>query len=217
MKTKLLLLILLGFVISITQANATNQYPDKITIDGIVYSIRNNPMEPYFDKYPEKRPKSGIMSSALHRGYIASFTIIDNMLYLTDIKIKVSRKKSNGNTETVLESVYHKIFPGKSNKIVDLYNGILVVYLKIDKSNKERKYLLMEVANGIKKEERIYKSHKFHEFMDIQFNLYKETSKYKNNFSYLRENNDEEEEVEDEFIESLIRKYTANFTSRFTD
>src|SRR5690554_7604266 len=76
---KTLLLILTICTIGILKADTalTAQYPDKIKFKGKEYNLNSNPLEPYFEKYPDKRPKGGIMSTALWRGYVAHFEIID--------------------------------------------------------------------------------------------------------------------------------------------
>jgi len=198
-------------------ANATGQYPDKIIIDGKEYSIRNNPLEPYFEKYPDRKPTTNILSSALHRGYIATFTLIDNRLYLIDIKINKNKKDSDKKWETEMVSVFNQVFPDEDKILMDFYSGILVVYLNLEKSFENTSRLLIEFQNGIEQEKRTYGNEKYEEFMDAQFELYKQTDKYKKEFIELKKNDDGEEEYEDRFIENLIRTYTPNFTSKFTD
>jgi len=212
---KIIFFLLLSFVFM--DANATGQYPDKIIIDGKEYSIRNNPLEPYFEKYPDRKPTTNILSSALHRGYIATFTLIDNRLYLIDIKINKNKKDSDKKWETEMVSVFNQVFPDEDKILMDFYSGILVVYLNLEKSFENTSRLLIEFQNGIEQEKRTYGNEKYEEFMDAQFELYKQTDKYKKEFIELKKNDDGEEEYEDRFIENLIRTYTPNFTSKFTD
>lgn len=212
---KIIFFLLLSF--AFLDANATGQYPDKIIIDGKEYSIRNNPLETYFEKYPDKKPKTNIMSSALHRGYIATFTLIDKKLYLIDIKIKTEKKDSDKSWETTMVSVFKKVFPVEDKILMDLYSGILVVHRNLEESYENQTRLLIEFRNGIEQKIRTYGNEKYQEFMDAQFELYKQTEKYKEEFIELKKNDDGEEEYEDRFIENLIRTYTPNFTLKFTD
>ncbi|NCQ58904.1 MAG: hypothetical protein GW794_13885, partial [Flavobacteriales bacterium] len=177
---KIIFFLLLSFVFM--DANATGQYPDKIIIDGKEYSIRNNPLEPYFEKYPDRKPTTNILSSALHRGYIATFTLIDNRLYLIDIKINKNKKDSDKKWETEMVSVFNQVFPDEDKILMDFYSGILVVYLNLEKSFENTSRLLIEFQNGIEQEKRTYGNEKYEEFMDAQFELYKQTDKYKKEF-----------------------------------
>jgi hypothetical protein len=217
---KIIVFLFISFVC--LNANATRQYPDKIIIDGKEYSIRNNPLESFFEKYPDRRPKTNITSSALHRGYIATFTLIDKKLYLIDIKIKV-KKDSDKGWKTEMESVFNKVFPDKDNFFVDSYSGILIVYLNLEESYQNRNKLLIEFLNGAEQERRVYNNEKYKSFMNDQFELYKKTEKYKREYLELikdEENDDEYFENKQEkkrFIENLIREFTPNFTSKFTD
>ena len=46
-------------------------------------------MESFFNKYPEKHPKKDLShSTALWRGYLATFEIRGRQLYLKDIEIR---------------------------------------------------------------------------------------------------------------------------------
>jgi hypothetical protein len=218
---KIIFFLLLSFVF--VDANATGQYPDKVIIDGKEYSIRNNPLESYFEKHPDRKPKTDIMSSALHRGYIATFTLIDKRLYLIDIKIKAEKKGSDKRWETEMVSVFNKVFPDEDKILMDLYSGILIVHLNIEVSYGDRNRLLIEFQNGTEQERRTYENEKYKAFMDEQFELYKKTDKYKSEFLELMKDDEDDDEYfenkqeKEQFTENLIRTYTPNFTSKFSD
>ncbi|WP_298760551.1 hypothetical protein [uncultured Psychroserpens sp.] len=217
MRNELTLILFLVFATLTKSANATGQYPDAIVIDGKEYSIKGNPLEKYFEKYPEKKPKTNIMSSALHRGYIATFTFANEKLYLIDIKIKVKKENSDKNWETEMVSVFNKVFPNENKVLMDLYSGILIIHLNLEESYENRNRLLIEFENGVAQEKRTYGNKKYQNFLDVQFELYKKTDKYKNEFKELKKNDDGEEEYDDDFIEGIMRTYTPNFTSKFSD
>ncbi len=67
--------ILLLTLLTSLSVFATAQHPDYIIYKGKEYSMHSNPMEEYFEKYPDKRPKGGIMSTGLWRGYIATLRL----------------------------------------------------------------------------------------------------------------------------------------------
>jgi hypothetical protein len=223
MRNELKIIFFLIFSFVFVKANATGQFPDKVIIDGKEYSIRNNPLEPYFEKFPDRKPKSNIMSSALHRGYIATFTLIDKKLYLIDIKIKAEKKDSDKRWETEMVSVFDNVFPEEDKVLMDLYSGILIIHVNLEASYEDRSRLLIEFQNGTEKERRTYDNEKYEIFMDEQFELYKKTDKYKSEFIELMKDEEDDDEYfenkqeKEQFTENLIRTYTPNFTSKFTD
>ncbi|MEO9507925.1 MULTISPECIES: hypothetical protein [Flavobacteriaceae] len=222
MKNYLAITFLFVSTIFTQNVQATGQYPDKIFIDGIEYIFKGNPLEPYFEKYPEKKPKTNITSSALHRGYIATFNLINGKLYLIDIKINAKKENSGKRFETEMVSVFNKVFPDEDNILMDLYSGILIVHIDLEESYENRDRLLIEVHNGIESERRIYGNEKYKEFIDEQFELYKKTEEYKSEFLELMKDDEDDEyfktkHEKEQFMESLIRTYTPNFTSKFID
>ena len=204
-------------------ANATGQYPDKIIIEGNEYLIRNNPLEPYFEKYPERKPKTTIMSSALHRGYVAKFKLKNKKLYLVDIEINSRKMNSDKRMETEMVSVFNKVFPDEDEILIDLYSGILIVYINQEEPFDRTSTLLIEFENGFEIERRIYGYEEYVEFMDSQFELYKKTEKYKSEFINLMKDDEDDDKYfenkqeKEKFTENLIRTYTPNFTSKFTE
>jgi hypothetical protein len=133
---------------------ATAQFPDKIIYEGEIYDLNVNPLEPYFRLYPEKRPRGRITSTALWRGYIATFEIVNNELLLKDIEIEVRTEpfpsfrtewKSVIN-EFLLENYIHKIdwFVG----LLIIPNGELINYVHMGYESTFEKYILIEIENG---------------------------------------------------------------------
>ena len=222
MKKKLKIIFLLLLFVFI-DANATRQAQDKVIIDGKEYSIKNNPLEPFFEKYPDRKPKTNITSSTLHRGYIATFTLINKKLYLIDIKIIAKKKDSDNKWETEMVSVFNKVFPDKDKFFVDSYSGILIVHLNLEESYENRNRLLIEFLNGTEQERHTYNNEKYKSFLDEQFELYKKTEKYKSKYLELIKDDEDDDEYFDNkqekerFVENLIRTYTPNFTSKFTN
>jgi hypothetical protein len=101
------------------QSFATFQESDKIILNGAEYRLLSNPMEPYFVKFPEKRPPHGGCSGNWS-GYHAIFEISKNKLWLVDIQ---SRTGCDGGP-----SILSNYLDGKNDKLkADWYTGLLVV------------------------------------------------------------------------------------------
>jgi hypothetical protein len=103
---------------------AQEQHPDYLIYNGITYEIYENPMEEYFNEFPRKRPNSGYLSSNLWRGYVATFEIINNELWVIDIEVYGELVIIDGRWITGLTSVIRKYL--KTNKMkVDWFNGLI--------------------------------------------------------------------------------------------
>ncbi|CAM1363284.1 conserved protein of unknown function [Tenacibaculum soleae] len=218
-KAFLLILTICTIGLSKAENKITAQYPDKITFKGIEYNLNSNPMELYFEKFPDKRPKGGMMSTALWRGYIAYFEIIDKQLFLTDIKIEVSDKDSNDEFDTVWISAFKQVFPKRKKVKIDWYTGILILphgkmveYVHMGYASTYSKYWLLEIDKGNFNEARKYKNKEFVKFKKRQFEKFEKTEEYKKLYAELKEN---DEYNDDEFIKSFISDFVINYTTKF--
>lgn len=104
---------------------ATAQVPDRIIWEGKTYSLLCNPLGPYFQEYPDKRPQGGF-STALWRGYVATFEIINNQLYLTEI-ITDPFAEYREDSISLQKNLVEEIFPGQKKVKVDWFTGLLVI------------------------------------------------------------------------------------------
>lgn len=221
MKKTTLLIILTICTVGIIKAETivTAQYPDKISYKGTEYNLNSNPLEPYFEKYPDKRPEGGMMSTALWRGYIAYFEIIDEQLFLTDIKIEVSDEDSEDSYETKWISAFKQVFPNEEKAKIDWYTGILILphgkmveYVHMGYASTYKKYWLLEIENGDFNEARKYNNKEFVKFKKRQFETFEKSEEYKKLYADLKEN---DESDNDEFIKSFISNFIINYTTKF--
>jgi len=98
-----------------------------------------NPMEEYFKKFPFRLPKSNIISTGLWRGYIATFEIINNELWVIDVEILGESIETDE-----LISVKNKSFNGKDKLKLDWFSGLLSLSQSIY-SNKIEYYNIIEI------------------------------------------------------------------------
>jgi len=66
------------------------QLPDVLIQDGSKMDLYSNPLEPYWDLYPMKRPAFQITENC-KRGYIATWELCDSLLILRGIEGNVKR------------------------------------------------------------------------------------------------------------------------------
>lgn len=218
-KALFLILIIVSVGALKAEINLTAQYPDKIKFKGKSYNLNSNPLEAYFEKFPERRPQNGISSTALWRGYIAFFEIINDQLYVTDIKIEVLDKESKNKYGTKWISSFKNVFPDKEKVKIDWYTGILILphgklveYVHMGYASTYSNYWLLEINKGNFNEARKYKNKEFIRFKKRQFKQFKKTKKYKKLYTELKEN---ESYGDDEFIISFIKNFVINYTTKF--
>lgn len=212
----LLLLLTVGIVKA--ENSVTAQFPDKIIYNGKEYNLNSNPLEPYFEKHPENRPE--MASTALWRGYVGYFEIIENELYLTDMKRPASFYDEEGNYKENWVSIYKMYFPKQDKVKIDWFSGILIMpygklieYVHQGYASTYSNYWLLEIENGVFNEAREYDYKEFVDFKKRQFEVFEKTEEYKNLYAELKRtfeyNNDEA------FIKSFISDFIINYTTKF--
>jgi len=210
MKNRLTLTILLviGFASNLF---ATAQSPDKIIYNQTEYNLQINPLEQYFLKNPNKRPKPSIHSSSLWRGYIATFEIRQNELFLIDIKIQTLEKDNQDNY--VWKSVVSEIFPDFKSKKLEWFEGLLILpfgklinYVHLDYGSTFENYVLLNLKSGTLIKERKLSGEEFEFFKKAKFSLYQKTKEYEDEKSKLVAENWKQREI-DYFLGSFIESY----------
>lgn len=195
---------------------ATAQYPDKINFNGKEYSLHSNPLEPYFEKNPSKRPKGGVMSKALWRGYVATFEVRDSQLFVKDIQIEYWDTTNKKSHDTKWKSVLTEVFGEQKNIKVDWLTGLLVLpygklvnYVHMGYGSTYEKYFLLEINKGdyVKSKQFDYKE--YEKFKDKQFEAYKQTDEYKETKAKLKKDGST-----DEFIDNFLRSFVTQYTSK---
>lgn len=217
LKLKLAVIALL-FLFCVNKAFATAQYPDKIIFNGKEYSLHSNPMEDYFSKFPDKKPKGGIVSSALWRGYVATFEIADNSLLLKDIEIMVDKDDSKKNYDRDWKSVLSDVVPEKKKLKIEWFTGILVLphgklvnYVHMGYGSSYENYILLEIDKGDFKKSKEFNLEQYEKFKEKQFEAFKKTDEYKKLFDDLKKR---DPGSTDEFINSFLKSFVIGYSSK---
>lgn len=195
---------------------ATAQYPDKIIYNGKEYSLHSNPLEAYFEKNPNRRPKSGIMSTALWRGYVATFEVKDNQIFLKDIEIKYQDTTSKESYNYKWRSVKNEVFPDQKDIKIDWLTGLLVIpngelvnYVHMGYGSTSKNYILLEIDKGDLKQEKKFKYKEYEKFKEKQFQAFKQTDEYKKIKADMQKDGSS-----DEFVDSFLRSFVTEYTSK---
>ena len=195
----------------------TAQTPDKIIYNGKEYRLHSNPMESYFEKYPDKRPQGEVRMTSLWRGYIATFEIKDNQLYLKDIEIEMSDPTEEKPYNTKWESVKNEIFPDQDIVKIDWLTGFLVLpegkvvnYVHMGYASTYENYVLLEFENGNLKGEKQFGHEEYEKFKDKQFEAFKKTDEYRE----LKEDLKKKGGNSDKFVEDFLRIFVIEYSSK---
>jgi len=196
---------------------ATLQIPDRIIYNGKKYKLLSNPLESYFEKNPTKRPKDKVDSSALWRGYVATFEIKDNQLYVKDIEIEVGMPTyKNGFHIGPWKSVMHEVFPKQKLVKADWVTELLIMPTgKVTAGYRtihEYDDILLEIDQGKMIKMKTFKdAQEFDKFRKKQFQEYRKTDEYKR----LRANYKKDlKNQSDEFIDSMMTKNILSYISK---
>ncbi|HTE34719.1 MAG TPA: hypothetical protein VK666_30280 [Chryseolinea sp.] len=194
---------------------ATAQYPDKIWYKGKEYALHTNPLEEFFDKNPDRRPQSDIMSTALWRGYIGTFEFDGDQLIVKEIEVMVP--SNNGDK---WKSVLKEIFPDEPVVKISWISGILVLpygkiknYVHMGYASTYSHYILLEVDNGVLKKEKQLDGDRYDAFKTRQFEAFKLTDEYKT----LKADMMKQENSSEASVDEFIRIYAISYSKKLVD
>jgi len=212
---KTILLTVISFFLTVCTF-ATSQMADKIIYKGQEYSLNTNPLEKFFEKKPDLRPKSDIMSTALWRGYIGTFEIEDNQLFVKDIVV-MDEDTIKGSHKSNWKSVFNQVFPDQKAVKVDWLTGLLVIpngkivnYVHMGYASTYENYVLLEIDKGDLIQEKSMNSKEYEKFKDKQFEAFRKTDEYKKLKEDLKKNGG----GTDEFLDSFIKIYVTDYSTK---
>lgn len=211
---KILLTFLCATFLSL-KISATAQFPDKIFYQNTEYALFTNPLESYFNQYPDRRPKAAIISTALWRGYVATFEIKDNQLLLKDIEIQVSDTTKQDSFTTKWKSVLTAVFPNETQTKINWLTGLLVIpygklinYVHGSYASTYENYILIEINKGDLIKEKKFDYKEYANFKVRQFQVFKGTKEYEQAKEKLQKDGIRKKYI-DNFLINSITDYTS--------
>ncbi|AXY75932.1 hypothetical protein D3H65_18950 [Paraflavitalea soli] len=212
MVLKAVTLVILSVAFSL-QASATAQYPDKVWYNGKEYAMHTNPLEVFFEKNPGRKPKDGVQSTALWRGYVATFEIKDNQLLLKDIEIQIVDTAREHSYKWM--SVLNEVFPDQRVINIDWFTGLLVLpcgkrinYVHMGYGSTYENYILLEIGQGKLTREKKLGHKEYEKFKAQQFQAFKETDEYKKLKESLKKDGSTNAFI-DSFLKDFITEYST--------
>ncbi len=209
-------LLLATFLLLSLSAMATAQIPDYIIYKGEKYAMHTNPLEQYFEQFPDKRPE-GLQSTALWRGYIATFEIIDDQLCVKDIEVE---HYDNETQEYSTLSVLNDIFPDEASRRLDWWSGLMVLphgeivqYVHMGYASVYSEYLLLQIESGKLTDSRKFDHEEYEKFKERQFEAFKITDEYVK----MKEELSRSRNYPEEFLEEFLRIFVIDYSSKIMD
>lgn len=175
--------LILIFAFFSSLALATAQRPDKLKWNDELISLQSNPLETYFNKFPDKKSDDWSISTGLWRGYIAEFAIEDNLLIVTDIKVRLKGQQDH----TIWTSVIDQVMKTKEERIVSWYDGLLIApqgklltYVHMGYASQYAKYTVFRINAGKVIHQKNFSLDEYQTYKKKQFDKYRLTETYKN-------------------------------------
>lgn len=160
---------------------ATAQQSDVLYFERKNYRLNANPLEVLFIEKPDLRPNSNFRTSANHRGYVATFSIVDGSLFIQDI---VFNKPE--------ESIVNDLFPSESERFLNWYSGVLTIplgeqvdYFHMAYATLYENYIMIRIVNGRVIEVSKMNLDEFQIYKNRQHDAYQETEDYREYLEYL--------------------------------
>ncbi|MDR3000489.1 MAG: hypothetical protein LBU89_04405 [Fibromonadaceae bacterium] len=140
------------------QANslfATPQMSDTFIYNGLRYGLNDKyrhenrvyPMENFFERFPQKRPQPNIVNPQLSRGYLATFEITENELWVVSIRVHDSTTRAGHRMAEWWTNVISEIFEDQNRVKVDWFTGVFIIPER-ERWSQSQNYLLIEIENG---------------------------------------------------------------------
>jgi hypothetical protein len=173
-------------------------------------------MEKYFDLHPEKRPEPEVWSPRWRRGYVATFELRNNGLYLKDLEMPVVDTSSSYQLDWKFKSILNKVFGDTGAVKVEWETGIIV--LASENINnpyhsaappESDYYFLLEFENGNLVSEQEFDWKGFRDFKDKQFVAFQQTDEYSEIMEEQRQFGAAEEEINIFIRDQIFRLFTS--------
>lgn len=209
---KRLILFLLSLVVA-GPLGATAQAPDLLTIDGKTYPIHTNPLAPVLAANPGRLPEPGVISSGLWRGYIATWSVRENRLFLDDVSVPTREYMDDDAPESKrFLSAMKPLFGEAGPRVATWFTGYLIVptgkivqYVHMGYASTYQSYMILKVIDGAIHDRRELTLEEFKQFRRSQYEAFKKTPEY----AKARAEAQQGEPMTDESVEDFLFQFTS--------
>ena len=181
----------------------TIQISDGLIYEGQTYAMSNELLRDYFIKFPERQPSTDVVSTALWRGYIATFEIKKDELFVVELDVMTGKELD---TAPILE----KAFPDGTK--MDWYSGLIRIdefggYL--DKEPRDGIFEFLEIYQGVLIQKRVMNYEELQRFKEEQYEYFLISDEVEAVYQLFEENN---EGITRKRINEIIRGYILFYT-----
>ena len=211
MKNAVLFLLMLGVAGPLA---ATAQAPDLLKINGKTYYIHTNPLTPVLAEKPERLPKPGVGSTGLWRGYIATWSVRENRLFLDDVRVPTKHYMDSDVPESKqFQSAMKHLFGESAPRVATWFTGNLIVptgelvdYVHMGYGSTFSSYMVLTVIEGSIQKRLELNREEFEKFRRSQYESFKKTPEYAAARAQTRKGGDP---MSDERIEDFLFQFTS--------
>ena len=195
----------------------TGQTGDVLRWKGKAYSLFSNPLERYLDTHPDVRPRGDVISTANWRGYVATWEVREQKLFLTNVEVEIARKDgAKDRLETERRSVLESLFPGQHTVLAEWYTGHLIVpdgklirYVHMGYASLYKKYIAFRVERGTVVRQWTLDAASYSTFRAQQFARYKQTEAYRASVKDLQKEGDTLERIDAFLFDVAVEEYMS--------
>lgn len=218
MKSIALIMVVLMLALAHREVRATAQIPDVVVLDGRELALNTNPLEPYLQANKGKAPVFEETSSALWRGYVATWEIRGSRLWLNKVAVqRLGPAAKPGQREEYRDvDVLRSIFPRGGPVPATWYTGALIMplgdvvdYLHQGYGSTYERYLVSIVRAGREAKRMELSLDEFRAYRDRKFRIFKTTEAYRKAFVRLREESMDRRQAERFLHEFESERYLA--------
>jgi hypothetical protein len=194
---QLLKVLLLTSLLLTGRVWATAQQPDVLIVDGKDESLYTNPLSDWLELHPDAMPKTDVMSSGNWRGYVATWEVANDKLWLRRVEVAFvapdfasgvtkDKKGENALPRITRREVRAQLFPDKGDVIADWYTGTLIIpkgelvnYVHMGYGSTYERYAVIWVRRGEVTRRLDLRAEQFMELRKERFKAYRKTDEYK--------------------------------------
>lgn len=174
-------------------ALATAQVPDLLIVDGKEFALNTNPLESQLEQKQWKPPEEAMVSTANWRGYVATWEVKEDKLFLKEVTILVSDPKSDEKYRR--KAITSDLYPGVPEVHAAWYTGALVVpdgkiieYVHMGYGSSFDHYQIFRVRAGQVIERLSMTATQFGDYKEKKFAEFRKTETYKKAYAdFLKE------------------------------
>ncbi len=196
---------------------AQTYHPDKIIIDGITADYRYHHMETYFNYYPLKRPVINKDSTIISRGYIAEYEIVNQQLYLRDLKTPL-----NGNYQHLVSNTQNILTENGTPLKLHWIDGLFDVGLgspnypdlKDTLNPVYNSYYVFEIKRGLIKNTHIFTYKQYKAYKDYQWERFRYSPEYGKIYHKLQQSNMDPTAIQAHMYNNVLFYSKQNFLKK---